>query len=86
MEVLTMQTLTPENANQTLSTLIEEMLTTYRNTQSFTPDQMEDILEIADFTDNETGAAINKFHYINTVIAENAGVPVLKDIYEYINE
>lgn len=78
--------ITTENAQELLTSHIESMLATYREQQGFTDQQLEDILELADFTDYETSKAINKFYHINCNIAANGGIPILKDIYTELTD
>jgi hypothetical protein len=68
--------------NEYLKTHIEKMLSFYRWHDRFESEDLDIILELADYTDVETSNLINKFHYINTRIADNGGVPVLKQILQ----
>ncbi|MED3563796.1 hypothetical protein [Bacillus xiapuensis] len=66
--------------NKQLKALILLMLNEYRGKNSFSKPNLETILQLADFTELEISRLINKFHYINTRIADNGGIPILKDI------
>ena len=69
-----------------LKELIENMIQEYRENASFSNSSLELIMNLADFQDYEVSRLINKFHYINTEITSNGGVPVLKQIYNMIQE
>lgn len=67
-----------------LKELIEIMFNEYREMQHFTNENIEQLLNLADFQEYEVSRLINKFHYINTEIADNGGVPILKQIYNML--
>ncbi|PEB42215.1 hypothetical protein [Bacillus pseudomycoides] len=67
-----------------LKTLVSNMIGEYREMGKFSQDNLEKILHLADFQEDKVSKLINKFHYINTKIADNGGMPVLKEIYNMI--
>jgi uncharacterized protein (DUF3820 family) len=67
-----------------LKELIENMMGEFREKDSFSKSNMDQLLHLADYTENDVSRLINKFHYINTQIASNGGFPVLKQIYTMI--
>ncbi|MFC8689695.1 hypothetical protein [Brevibacillus porteri] len=72
--------------NNEIKPLINEMLDYYRMNGCFTPERLDELLMLADFADEEVGKLINKFHYINTKIADNGGIPMLKKVLEMVSE
>lgn len=70
--------------NEYLKTHINNMLEYYRWHDRFKSKDLDLLMELADFTGYEISKLINKFHYINTRIADNGGVPVLKQILQLI--
>lgn len=70
--------------NEQLKKHIENMLAEYRENGSFSKSSLDQLLHLADFAEFEVSKLINKFHYINTKIADNGGVPVLKQAYNLI--
>jgi len=72
------------NSNNEIKNHIENMLAEYRENGSFQQSSLDQLLELADFAEYEVSRLINKFHYINTKIANNGGVPVLKQAYALI--
>ncbi|PKR82490.1 hypothetical protein [Heyndrickxia camelliae] len=71
-------------ANKHLKILASSMVIEYREKNCFSPVSLEQILQYVNFTDDETGKLIKKFHFINTKIASNGGVPILKEILNRI--
>jgi hypothetical protein len=67
-----------------LKSLIENMIQEYRENGKFSTINLEKILFEADFVNDEIGKLINKFHFIATEIADNGGMPVLKQIYNIV--
>jgi hypothetical protein len=67
-----------------LKNLIEEMLVFYRENDCFEPWQLNQILNLAEFQTTEVNDLIQKFYMINTTIASNGGVPVLKQVYNIV--
>jgi hypothetical protein len=75
---------TQEMVNEYLKTHINNMLEYYRWHDRFNSEDLDLLMELADFTEYEISKLINKFHYINTRIADNGGVPVLKQILQLL--
>jgi hypothetical protein len=73
-----------EMTHDFLKTHINNMLEFYRWHDRFNSEDLNLLIELADYTEHEVGKLINKFHYINTRIADNGGVPVLKQILTLI--
>ncbi|EJR09159.1 hypothetical protein II9_05590 [Bacillus cereus MSX-D12] len=67
-----------------LKTLVGKMIGEYREIGKFSQSNLEEILNLVDFQDKEISFLILKFHHINTRIADNGGIPVLKEIYRMI--
>ncbi|PFZ35489.1 hypothetical protein COL77_29415 [Bacillus wiedmannii] len=67
-----------------LKTLVGKMIGEYRETGKFSQSNLEEILNLVDFQDKEISFLILKFHHINTRIADNGGIPVLKEIHRMI--
>lgn len=63
-----------------LKNLINEMIEFYRENDCFEPWQLNQILNLVEFHNDTIGKLIYKFYIINTTIASNGGVPVLKEI------
>lgn len=71
--------------NNQLALHINSMLNEYNQTQSFSNESLDQLLNLADYTTFEVSKLINKFHYINTQIADNGGIPVLKAILKELS-
>jgi hypothetical protein len=67
-----------------LKTLVGKMIGEYRETGGFSQSNLKEILNLVDFQDKEVSFLILKFHHINTRIADNGGIPVLKELYRMI--
>lgn len=70
--------------NKQLTKLIYSMIEEFREKDKFSPLNLDLILSFASFTDPNITELINKFHYINTEIASNGGIPVLKEILKIL--
>lgn len=68
-----------------LSNLIDSIIhdLTYNNQTSHS--KLDHLLYLADFLPVHIAKLINKFHAINTLIADNGGTPVLQAIKRQIN-
>ena len=75
---------TQKMINEYLKTHIDNMLEYYRWHLYFNSEDVETLIQLADHTEHEVSKLINKFYYINTKIADNGGVPVLKQILQLI--
>jgi hypothetical protein len=78
------ETDTQEMVNEYLKTHINNMLEYYRWHDCFNSEDLDLLMQLADYTALEISKLINKFHYINTRIADNGGVPVLKQILQLL--
>lgn len=67
-----------------LKSLIESMMDYYRNYDHFEECDLNEIVNLSEYQTTEVRKLIQKFYMINTTIAENGGVPVLKQIYKMI--
>jgi hypothetical protein len=67
-----------------LKLLIESMISYYRENDCFEPCDLNQILNLAERETTEVNNLIYKFFMINTTIADNAGMPVLKQVYRTI--
>ncbi|MED3562299.1 hypothetical protein [Bacillus xiapuensis] len=67
-----------------LKSLIEEMLVSYRENDCFEEWQLNQILSFAEQATDKISRNLYKFYIINTQIASNGGVPVLKQVYNMI--
>ncbi|MEH7116205.1 hypothetical protein V7128_02100 [Neobacillus vireti] len=67
-----------------LKSLIEEMITYYREHDCFEACDLNEILNHAEQANDKVGRLLYKFYIINTTIASNGGMPVLKQVYNMI--
>ncbi|MEC0031175.1 hypothetical protein P4L24_25345 [Bacillus cereus] len=67
-----------------LKTLASKMIDEYREIGKFSKNNLDEIWSLSFSQKNEIAQLIYKFHYINTKIADNGGMPVLKEIYNAI--
>ncbi|AJA41516.1 hypothetical protein AXJ14_gp197 [Geobacillus virus E3] len=70
--------------NEYLKTHINKMLEYYRWHDCFNNEDINTLMQLADYTEYEICKLINKFYHINTKIVDNGGVPVLKQILQLI--
>jgi len=73
-----------EMVHSFLKTHISDMLDYYREHDYFDSNHIETLMQLVEYTEHEIGKLINKFHYINTRIADNGGAPVLKQILQLL--
>jgi hypothetical protein len=67
-----------------LKSLIEEMIAYYREYDCFEASDLNQILNFAEQANDKVSRLLYKFYIINTTIASNGGVPVLKQVYNMI--
>lgn len=75
---------TQEMVSEYLKTHIGNMLEEFEIKDRFNIEDIETLMQLADYTENGISKLINKFHYVNTRIADNGGAPILKQILKLI--
>lgn len=75
---------TQKMISEYLKTHINNMLKYYGWHNCFNSEDIEVLMQLSDYTEHEISKLINKFHYINTHIADNGGAPVLKQILQFV--
>jgi hypothetical protein len=73
-----------EMAHKYLKTHINNMLEYYRWHDCFNSEDINTLMQLADYTEYEISKLINKFYHINTKIVDNGGAPVLKQILQLL--